>query len=152
LSYQKRQNAAIRGVRQMACDLHPQEPRLSAPIDLSEDVPMTCTPTPIQTQAENLPLPKGEAAGDLTLDSRGQETGDLEELVKSLLARYAHRADKTVAMRRPLLDMGIDVLELVEIVMDLETKFEIELDPDEILSWLTAADMVETLSGALRAS
>jgi acyl carrier protein len=132
--------------------LQSEEPRLSATIDLSEDVPMTCTPTPIQAQAENLPLPSGEAAANLILESRGREAGDLEELVKSLLTPYAHRADETVAMRRPLLDMGVDVLELVEIVMDLETKFEIELDPDEILSWLTAADMVETLSGALRAS
>ena len=52
-------------------------------------------------------------------------------------------------MRRPLVDFGVDVLALIDIVMDLEARFSIELDPDEILSWLTTADMVESVNAAL---
>jgi acyl carrier protein len=76
---------------------------------------------------------------------------DLEELVRSLITRYGHVGDQVVTMRRPLLDLGVEILALVDIVMDVETRYGIELDPDEILSWLTAADVVETLANALRA-
>ena len=97
------------------------------------------------------------SASDLDLEARAPaqhtsvpQTADLEELVQSLIARYGHLGDQVVTMRRPLLDLGVDILALVDIVMDVETRFGIELDPDEILSWLTAADVVETVANALR--
>jgi acyl carrier protein len=104
-------------------------------------------------------LPSGIAsASALDLEAKAPaprasvpQTADLEELVQSLIARYGHLGDQVVTMRRPLLDLGVDILALVDIVMDVETRFAIELDPDEILSWLTAADVVETLENALRA-
>jgi acyl carrier protein len=103
-------------------------------------------------------LPSGiGAASELNLGARAPaqhasvlQTADLEELVQSLIARYGHLGDQVVTMRRPLLDLGVDILALVDIVMDVETRFGIELDPDEILSWLSAADVVETVANALR--
>jgi len=69
--------------------------------------------------------------------------------VRSVVTRYAGHDNGVIAMRRPLVDFGVDVLALIDIVMDLEARFSIELDPDEILSWLTTADMVESVNAAL---
>jgi acyl carrier protein len=105
---------------------------------------MTCTTNLVEGAVQaRLPSSIGSAS---ELDF-----GDLEELVRSLIARYGHLGDQVVTMRRPLLDLGVDILALVDIVMDVETRFRIELDPDEILSWLTAADVVETVGNASRA-
>jgi acyl carrier protein len=73
----------------------------------------------------------------------------VEATVRDLIDRYGHPHGELIAMRRPLADMGVDLLALVEIVMSLESQFDIELDPEEILSWLTAADIAETLEATL---
>jgi acyl carrier protein len=77
---------------------------------------------------------------------------EVREFVRTVIARYASLGDSVVAMRRPLLDYGVGVLALIDIVMDVEARFAIELDPDEILSWITAADVVETVGAALSAT
>jgi|HubBroStandDraft_1064217.scaffolds.fasta_scaffold03760_5 acyl carrier protein len=77
---------------------------------------------------------------------------EIRDFVRSVIARYGGLGDGVIAMRRPLLDYGIGVLALIDVVMDVEARFGIELDPDEILSWLTAADVVETVGAALSAT
>jgi acyl carrier protein len=74
---------------------------------------------------------------------------DVEATVRQLVARHGHPHGQPITMRRPLADLGVDVLALVAIVMNLEQQFDIELDPDEILSWLTAADIVEGVNATL---
>jgi acyl carrier protein len=91
-----------------------------------------------------------EVASALSDSSLAPQHEELEELVLRLVDRYRHSRDLAVTMRRPLLDLGVDVLSLVDIVMDIETQFHVELDPEEILSWISAADVVDTVSEALR--
>jgi acyl carrier protein len=80
------------------------------------------------------------------------DSDEIRDFVRSVIARYSALGEGVIAMRRPLLDYGIDVLALIDVVMDVEARFQIELDPDEILSWLTAADVVETVGAALSAA
>ena len=90
---------------------------------------------------------------DARVDSSGPVRSDeIRDFVRSVIARYSGLGDGVIAMRRPLLDYGIDVLALIDVVMDVEARFGIELDPDEILSWLTAADVVETVDASLSAT
>jgi acyl carrier protein len=76
---------------------------------------------------------------------------EVQATVRQLVARHAHAQGELVTMRRPLADLGVDLLALVAIVKSLETHSEVELDPDEILSWLTAADIAETVEATLGA-
>jgi acyl carrier protein len=109
---------------------------------------MTC-PTTFAETAALAPIAGIGAAGSHVEPSQATPSDDVQDFVRSVVARYAGHYDGVIAMRRPLLDFGVDVLALIDIVMDLEARFGIELDPDEILSWLTAADMVESVSAAL---
>ncbi len=109
---------------------------------------MTCTATPVE--AIDASLLAGIDPGAALVDgSERAHTSEVEDFVKTVIARYGRHVDGTVAMRRPLIDLGVDVLALIDIVMDVEARFAIELDPDEILSWLTAADVVDTIGAAL---
>lgn len=110
---------------------------------------MTCTATLVETA---IPAPLGslDPASVRVEAAVAASPNDVQDFVRSVIARYAGHHDGVIAMRRPLLDFGVDVLALIDIVMDLEARYAIELDPDEILSWLTAADMVETVAAALR--
>ena len=42
-------------------------------------------------------------------------------------------------------EIGIDSIDLIEIGMDLEHEFEIEIDDDEAYGWNTPNDMVNTV-------
>ena len=42
-------------------------------------------------------------------------------------------------------EIGIDSIDLIEIGMDLEHEFEIEIDDDEAYEWNTPNDMVNTV-------
>jgi acyl carrier protein len=97
------------------------------------------------------PIGSGIPVGAPIGSSDPMQSDEIRDFVTNVIARYRGLGDGVVAMRRPLLDYGIDVLALIDIVMDVEARFGIELDPDEILSWLTAADVVETVGAALSA-
>lgn len=74
---------------------------------------------------------------------------EVEALVRQVIARYGRVPGEVVAMRRPLDALGVDFFALIDVVMDLESHLRIELDPDEVLSWLTAADIVESVEARL---
>jgi acyl carrier protein len=44
-------------------------------------------------------------------------------------------------------DLGADGLELVELVMDLEDEFAVEIPEEQWLSWVTVRDAVQHLAG-----
>ena len=44
-----------------------------------------------------------------------------------------------------LSEIGLDSLDLIEITMDLEHEFEIEIDDDEVYAWQTPNDIVNTV-------
>jgi acyl carrier protein len=104
-------------------------------------------------ETTDTPPPSGVAAvSDHTEAVEASRVDEIRAFVRSVIARYGSLGDGVVTMRRPLLDYGVDVLALIDIVMDVEARFAIELDPDEILSWITAADVVETVGAALSAT
>jgi acyl carrier protein len=109
---------------------------------------MTCPATFVETAAF-APLAGIDPASGRGEPSHPAPSDEVQDFVRSVIARYAGHYNGVIAMRRPLLDFGVDILALIDIVMDLEARFSIELDPDEILSWLTAADMAESVSTAL---
>ncbi len=106
--------------------------------------------TPVETV--EAPLGSGIPVSARVDSSDPLHSDEIRAFVTSVIARYSGLGDSVIAMRRPLLDYGIDVLALIDVVMDVEARFGIELDPDEILSWLTAADVVETVGAALSAT
>lgn len=42
-------------------------------------------------------------------------------------------------------EIGLDSLDLIEITMDLEHEFEIEINDDEVYAWQTPNDIVNTV-------
>jgi acyl carrier protein len=76
---------------------------------------------------------------------------EVEGTVRQAIARYGRAQVAMIPMSGPLHDLGIDLLGLVKIVMDVERRFDIELRPDEVLSWLTPADIAHTVEAALSA-
>ncbi len=77
---------------------------------------------------------------------------DVERQVNDLIARYGRHRVEPIAAGRPLADLGVDILALVNIVIHVESRYRLQLNPDEILSWVTPADIVETVEKALTPS
>jgi acyl carrier protein len=78
-------------------------------------------------------------------------TGDIDGVVRQAIVRHRPANDEPFATLRPLRDLGIDVLALVRIVAEVESHFDIELPPHEVLSWSTPADMAASIESALGA-
>jgi acyl carrier protein len=108
--------------------------------------------TPFVETADAPPLSGISAVSGHLEAADASREDEIRDFVRTVIARYSALGDGIVAMRRPLLDYGVGVLALIDIVMDVEARFAIELDPDEILSWITAADVVETVAAALSAT
>lgn len=67
----------------------------------------------------------------------------LEE-IKNLLVESANvDADKVTADASLKEDLGIDSLDAVELVLDIETKFDIKIEDDEISSLVTVGDIIK---------
>lgn len=56
---------------------------------------------------------------------------------------------KEITMDTELKGLGIDSLDLVEIIMDAEEKYGIEFDNDELSGFVTVGDVVETINKKL---
>ncbi len=105
--------------------------------------------TPFVETADSAPLSGISPVGVDVEPTEALRADEIRDFVRTVIARYGAVGDSVLAMRRPLLDYGVGVLALIDIVMDVEARFAIELDPDEILSWISAADVVETVGAAL---
>lgn len=44
-------------------------------------------------------------------------------------------------------DLGLDSLDSMGVVVDLETEFDIEITDDQIESWRTVGDVIRTVQG-----
>ena len=66
---------------------------------------------------------------------------------KEILETKVH--GKEITMETELKGLGIDSLDLVEIIMDAEEKYGIEFDNDELSGFTTVGDVVETINKKL---
>ncbi len=67
----------------------------------------------------------------------------LEEIKKVLVESANVDANKVTMEANLKDDLAIDSLDAVELVLDLETKFDIKIEDDEIESLVTVADIVK---------
>lgn len=47
-------------------------------------------------------------------------------------------------------DLGADSLEVIELAMDLENEFDIDVSDEEIAGWLTVQDVVNSVQALVR--
>ncbi len=67
----------------------------------------------------------------------------LEEIKKVLVESANVDANKVTMEANLKDDLAIDSLDAVELVLDLETKFDIKIEDEEIESLVTVADIVK---------
>ena len=53
--------------------------------------------------------------------------------------------NKEVTLESNLKDLGLDSLDVVELLMDLEEEFDVEFENEEMVSLKTVKDVVETI-------
>jgi len=63
--------------------------------------------------------------------------------VRRLLARFAEVDAGTVVAPRALVDLGVTDLALADVMLGLETRFDIDIDDDEAQRWETVGDIVD---------
>ena len=78
--------------------------------------------------------------------SGGTECTLMLETLKKLLAEELQRDPETVTMDAELAsDLGLNSIELANLVMLCEEKFDITIDDDDIHKFVTVGDVVEYL-------
>ena len=71
---------------------------------------------------------------------------NLEEFVKMLAGKIKAQ---DVKEETELKSLGVDSLDLVEIIMDVEEKYGITFTNEELGSFVTVGDVVKTIQGKL---
>jgi acyl carrier protein len=67
----------------------------------------------------------------------------VELTVTNLVAKTAERDVEVVRSGRPLQELGIDMLSLVDLVRKLETYFGLAISGKDALKWVGVADVVD---------
>lgn len=65
------------------------------------------------------------------------------EKVRAILAEHIGEDEETITPESVIKDLGIDSLDTVEILMEIEDEFGVEIKPEEIGE--TVADLVKTI-------
>lgn len=68
-----------------------------------------------------------------------------EEFKKIMSTRV--KDNTSITMESSLKDLGLDSLDLLEIVTDAEEKFNIRFEDDELVSFKTVGDVVKSAEG-----
>lgn len=71
--------------------------------------------------------------------------GTLERLTKMLVEHLGIELHQVTPEAKFEEDLGGDSLDRVEIVMDIEEHFKVEIEDDEAVAFVTVADMVELI-------
>ncbi len=74
------------------------------------------------------------------------QSEDVREVLTTKLTQYKHIS---FSEDRPLADQGISSLNLIVLLMEIESRFEIEVPPTHLLSLQTLAGIAEFVNGAL---
>jgi len=65
------------------------------------------------------------------------------EKVRAILAEHIGEDEETITLESAIKDLGIDSLDTVEILMEIEDEFGVEIKPEEIGE--TVGDLVKTI-------
>ena len=101
---------------------------------LSAGVPADVTTSLVQQHVE-APVRTGP------LSERARIVGIAGE-VRRLVARFASVEPRAVIAPSALRDLGVDELALADVVLGLETRFDIDIDDAEAATWDTVGDVV----------
>ncbi|MCI9272374.1 MAG: acyl carrier protein [Clostridiales bacterium] len=69
------------------------------------------------------------------------------EKVKTILADYKEIDESSIELDTTMESLGIDSLDTVELVMNLEDEFDVEIEVDEDIK--TVGDLVKIIEGLL---
>lgn len=77
------------------------------------------------------------------------QDGTVEHQVRDIIAKYAKVDSKDISRSTDLQTLSIESLDLIEIIFEVEDKFEIDIEQDdkasdlstlgEVIDWLTAS-------------
>ncbi len=83
-----------------------------------------------------------------TIHPAADTTTAIAETIRSVSAR----AREATITRESLLleDLALDSLDLVAVVVELQDRFDVEIDPDEITAIRTVGDLADSLERYLR--
>ena len=70
--------------------------------------------------------------------------------VRRLVVRFADADAKAVVAPSTLQELGIDELALADVVLGLETRFDIDIDDAEATQWQTVGDVVGLVARRMR--
>ncbi len=70
--------------------------------------------------------------------------------VRRLVVRFADADAKAVVAPTALHELGIDELALADVVLGLETRFDIDIDDAEVTEWQTVGDVVGLVAKRVR--
>ena len=70
--------------------------------------------------------------------------------VRRLVVRFTDVDAKAVVAPSALSDLGIDELALADVVLGLETRFDIDIDDSEATAWQTVGDVVGLVARRVR--
>lgn len=109
---------------------------------LSSALPAQAMPTFADDQAETRAYagPRSERARIVAIAGE----------VRRLVVRFAEADARSVVAPTPLLNLGIDELALADVVLGLETRFEIDIDDSEARAWQTVGDVVGLVARRVR--
>ena len=65
------------------------------------------------------------------------------EKVRAILAEHIGEDEETITLESAIKDLGIDSLDTVEILIEIEDEFGVEIKPEEIGE--TVGDLVKTI-------
>jgi acyl carrier protein len=70
--------------------------------------------------------------------------------VQRLVVRFAEADARSVVAPTALHDLGLDELALADVVLGLETRFDIDIDDAEATAWQTVGDVVQLVARRTR--
>jgi acyl carrier protein len=68
--------------------------------------------------------------------------------LKKIIAKVVHGSEQDIAMETPLKEIKADSLHWVQIIIAVETTFNIEVDVDSMKKFVTIGDFVEYIEKA----
>ncbi|HEY6461494.1 MAG TPA: acyl carrier protein, partial [Polyangiaceae bacterium] len=70
--------------------------------------------------------------------------------VQRLVSRYGEIERASIVAPRPLRELGVDDVALADVVLGLETRFDVDIDADEASTWVTVGDVVGSVAKKVR--
>jgi acyl carrier protein len=68
--------------------------------------------------------------------------------LKKIIARVTHGSEQDIAMETPLKEIKADSLHWVQVIIAVETTFDMEVDVDSMKKFVTIGDFVQYIEKA----